>query len=84
MQTWISYLEEKNAMFLQTVLQLEQEGSDRVSLLQESLHCSSQAALAYSSLDDYDMDDFLDKVCTVVHHSLFHSKRLESLGRFGL
>jgi hypothetical protein len=31
-----------------------------------------------------EMDNFLEKVCTVVYHSLFHSQRLETLGRFGL
>jgi len=85
MQSWISDLEEQHAMFLQTMVQLEQEAGDRVSLLQEALHRSSQAALAYrTKLDDYDKDDFLEKVCHVVYHSLFHSQRVETWRRFGL
>jgi hypothetical protein len=46
MQSWISCFEQ-HAMFLETVVQLEQETGDRVSLLQEAIHRSSQAALAY-------------------------------------
>lgn len=85
MQSYISDLEEQHAMFLQTMVQLEQEAGDRVSLLQEGLHRSSQAALAYrTKLDDYDKNDFLEKVCAAVCHSLFHSQRLETLRRFGL
>jgi hypothetical protein len=85
MQSWISDLEEQHAMFLQTTVQLEQEAGDRVSLLQEGLHRSSQAALAYrTKLDDYDKDDFLEKVCAAVYHSLFLSQRIETLRRFGL
>jgi hypothetical protein len=84
MQSRISDLEEQHTMFLQTMVQLEQEAGDRVSLLQEALHRSSQAALAYrTKLDDYDKDDFLDNLCPAVYHSLFHSKRVETLRRFG-
>nr|AGM32423.1 hypothetical protein [Coptotermes formosanus] len=60
MQSWIFDLEEQHAVFLQTMVQLEQEAVDRVSLLQEGLHRSSQAALAYrTKLDDYDKDDLI-------------------------
>ncbi|GFG30251.1 hypothetical protein Cfor_11795 [Coptotermes formosanus] len=62
MQSWIFDLEEQHAVFLQTMVQLEQEAVDRVSLLQEGLHRSSQAALAYrTKLDDYDKDDFVER-----------------------
>jgi hypothetical protein len=85
MQSYISDLEEQNAVFLQTVLQLEQEAADRVTLLQEGLHRSSQAAVAYrTKLDDYDKDDFLEKVFAAVYHSLFCSPRVETLRGFGL
>jgi hypothetical protein len=85
MQSYISDLEEQHAVFLQTMVQLEQEAGDRVLLLQEGLYRSSQAALAYrTKLDDYDKNDFLEKVCGVVYRSLFHSQRLETLRRFGL
>jgi hypothetical protein len=85
MQSWISDLEERHTMFIQTMVQLEQEAGDRVLLLQEGLHRSSQAALAYrTKLDDYDKDDFLEKVCAAVYGSLFCSQRMGTLRRFGL
>lgn len=63
MESWISDLEEQNALLLQRMVQLEQEVGDRGSLLQEGLHCSSRAALAYRTrLDDYDKDDCVE-VC---------------------
>jgi hypothetical protein len=85
MQSWIFDLEEQHAVFLQTMVQLEQEAVDRVSLLQEGLHRSSQAALAYrTKLDDYDKDDFVERVCAGVYGSLFCSQRVGTLRRFGL
>lgn len=51
-------------MLIETVEQLEQEAAVRVSLLQEGLQRSSQAALAYMrKLDDYDNDVSVEKVC---------------------
>jgi hypothetical protein len=85
MQLWISDLEEQQTLFLQTMVQLEQEAGDRVLLLQEGLNRSSQAAVAYrTKLDDYDKDDFLEKVCAAVYGFLFCSQRVGTLRRFGL
>lgn len=82
MQSWISDLEEQNALFLQTMVQLEQEAGDRVSLLQEGLHRSSRAALAYrTKLDDYDKDDFVEKpILSARNEELQHTQiqKLES------
>jgi hypothetical protein len=84
MQSWIADLEQ-HAMFLQTMVQLEQEADDCVSLLQEALHRSSQAALAYrNKQDDYDRDDFLEKVCPAIYNLLFRNQRIETLRRFRL
>jgi hypothetical protein len=64
LQSWVSDLEEQNIMLIETVEQLEQEAAVRVSLLQEGLQRSSQAALAYMrKLDDYDNDVSVEKVC---------------------
>jgi hypothetical protein len=50
-------------MLIQTVEQLEQETADRVSLLQEGLQRSSQAAHAYmTKMDDCDKDVPVEKV----------------------
>jgi hypothetical protein len=63
----VSDLEELNAMLVQMVEQLEQEAADRVSLLQEGLQRSSQAAHAYmTKVDDCDKDVPVDKVCSRV------------------
>lgn len=52
-------------MLIQAVEQLEQEAADRVSLLQESLQRSSQAAVAYmTKLDDFDKGVSVEKVCS--------------------
>ncbi|XP_021942420.1 leucine-rich repeat and coiled-coil domain-containing protein 1-like isoform X2 [Zootermopsis nevadensis] len=49
-------------MLIQAVEQLEQEAADRVSLLQESLQRSSQAAVAYmTKLDDFDKGVSVEK-----------------------
>lgn len=54
-------------MLIQTVEQLEQEAVERVSLLQEGLQRSSQAAVAYmNKLDDYDKDISVEKVCLIL------------------
>ena len=80
MQSHISFLEEEHAMFLQTMEQLEQEACDHVSLLQETLDRSSQAALAYMKKKN----DNLQKVCAAVYYSLYCSERVETLRMFGL
>jgi hypothetical protein len=55
-------------MLIQTVAQLERQAADHVSLLQESLQRSSQAALAYmTKLDDYDKDVSVEKVCSRIY-----------------
>lgn len=59
-------------MLIQTVEQLEQEAVDRVSLLQEGLQRSSQAAVAYmTKMDDYDKDVSVEKVCSRIYGCLF-------------
>ena len=80
MQSHISFLEEQHALFLQTMEQLVQEAGDHVSMVQEILGGSSQAALAYLMKKN----DILQKVCATVYHSLYRSQRVETLRRFGL
>ena len=85
LQSWISDLEEQHALFFQTMVQLEHEACDRVSLLQEGLHRSSQAALAYRTrLDDYDKDDLVEKVCVGICNFLFCSESVGTLRSFRL
>lgn len=71
----MSDLEELNAMLVQIVEQLEQETADRVSLLQEGLQRSSQAAHAYmNKVDDCDKDVPVEKVYPRVYGYLFCSQ----------
>ncbi|XP_049960274.1 repetitive organellar protein-like isoform X2 [Schistocerca serialis cubense] len=55
LQSWVKDLTEQNMLLVETAEQLEKEAAERVSLLEERIRQTSQAALKYmTKLQDYD------------------------------